>query len=198
MKRISYVLIVLISFLSCKDKEQSHKTGQPKENSNQLSIREVVKDFGDSLKSGDSLVLYFNLAMESYIRVDTLLMRKSDNEIKIKSIINEKILDLKEDFSTYKTDERTYSMRPDDSLSLEFFINKNSHRKDPKNSKVSTVKVFGKSDTLSLYTYNLSDKSRFIKQYFNTMKELFPTVHFFENGEETFPILNKSHSKPKN
>ena len=189
MKNYIYILPILFTLISCKNKEQSKI---PVSTDNQsLSIKQIIDNFNKGLKDGDTLILDFNLAMEQYIRVDTVFVEKKQKKVLIKSIINEKVEEVDNNFSTQKPSTTEYNLNNKDSLSLEHFLNKNLYRTDKKEAFVYTLKIHFKNDSLTFYSYNLSDKAQFIKQYFNTMNAIYPNTKIFSNQEEVFPSTHK-------
>lgn len=190
MKKTIYFLAVLLALLCCKNNKQLDDV-ESQDDTMESSISEVIENFKDGLKDGDTLIIDFNMAMEQYIRVDTIFIEKRQDNILINSTVNEKIEEIDDKFSTHYSNTIDYNHNTKDSLSLEHFLKKNLYRTDNKNSLVYTLKIHFKNDSITFYTYNLTDKAQLIKQYFNTMKVIYPNEKLFANQENVFPLINK-------
>ncbi|WP_152538432.1 hypothetical protein [Aquimarina macrocephali] len=116
----------------------------------------------------------FNLTMEWAIRVDELKVSKNT----ITGSIKQKAEGIDDDFTIVNLEKREYL---EDRLTA--LIKSNLHRAEKKEGGQWLLRVIKPTDTIMLYSYNLSDRSRFIREYFKVMKSMYPDNENFEYPE---------------
>ena len=112
--------------------------------------------------------------MEWAIRTDELRIENGT----IEGIVFEKIEGLDTVFTKTILEKMPYQFQVLDSL-----LDTNKHRTEVKNHAQYLLRKIYNGDTLTLYSYNLADRSQFIQEYFGIMKLLYPQSDKFEFPE---------------
>lgn len=121
--------------------------------------------------SGDTVKYNFNLTMEWAIRTDELRITNGN----IEGVISEKIEGIDSAFT-----KTTLEKRPFQAQVLDTLLQNNKHRVEVKDHAHYLLRKINNGDTLTLYSYNLADRGRFIQEYFTVMKSLYPQSDKFE------------------
>ncbi len=135
----------------------------------------ILLSCNDGNKTKNKAVTYiFNLTMEWAIRVDELKVSKNT----ITGSIKHKAEGIDDDFTIVDLEKKEYL---EDRLTD--LIKSNVHRTEKKERAYWLLRVIKPNDTIMLYSYNLSDRSRFIREYFKVMKSMYPDNENFEFPE---------------
>lgn len=161
MDIIRYTLLIFI-VLICGCKQSSHNQ------KNQTQSVEVNKDH-QTMKN-DTIKYDFNLTMEWAIREDKLVV--TDNTIQGK--VKQKIIGLD---SVFKKSDLQKSKFKDNVLDV--FIEENLYRTKKKEGALRILNVYKNDQITTLYSYNLSDRGKFIQEYFKIMKSIYPKSKVF-------------------
>lgn len=181
-----FIAFLFIACIGCKDAEKKTTTVDKPVPQNDIAIEEAIENLGE-LRNGDKITFDVNLTMEHFIRVDTVVVKKENDMLYISATTADKVEDLDDDFVRSKMPWKKYSLKHTDILGLEHFFSKKLNRTDKNNAHTYTANIFTESDTVTLYTYNLAEKARFIKEYFRVMGNVFPDENKFKPKNETFP-----------
>jgi len=179
MNKIKYLFIFFILLSNCKKVE---KKSEPKNLTLQIKLNSLKENDLKNLiiNEGDSINLNFNLTIEWNIREEKILLTKENNKIFIQGYIKEKTEGLDNDFDKNKLRKLEYITK-NDSLNLKELIKENMGRLDRKGNGQLLFKIYNKKDTLNFYSYNLADKSKFVKKYFKIMKKTYTSSEFYKN-----------------
>lgn len=185
MKNI-IITFLFIACIGCKETEKKPITIEEPIFQNDIALTEAIKDF-TKLRNGNKITFDVNLTMEHFIRVDTLVVKKQNDTLYISATTADKVEDLDDDFIRSQTPWKRYNAKYSDTLGLEHFFFQKLNRTHKNNAHTYTVKIFIQSDTITLYTYNLAEKARFVKEYFRVMDNQFPQENKFKPKNQTFP-----------
>lgn len=181
-----FIAFLFIACIGCKDAEKKPTKVEKSVSQNDIAIAEAIENI-EKLGNGDKITFDVNLTMEHFIRVDTVIVKKENDMLYISATTADKVEDLDDDFVRNKIPWKRYSLKHTDTLGLEQFFSKKLNRTDKNNAHTYTANIFTESDTINLYTYNLAEKARFIKEYFRVMGNLFPEEDKFKSKNQTFP-----------
>ncbi|WP_271769217.1 hypothetical protein [Aquimarina algiphila] len=155
---MKYLMLLFIFILiSCKPKATGKRTDF-NETQNPTNENELVK-------------YRFNITMEWATRIDEFVVVENT----ITGHIQRKVEEIDDDFTVIKLQKKKYL-----ESSLTTLIKNNRQRIEKKKNARELLKIIKTDDTISLYSYGLSDKSKFIKEYFAVMKTIYPNNHSFE------------------
>lgn len=179
-----YIAFLFFACIGCKYSEKKPTTVEKSVHQNDIAITKAIENLL-KLGNGDKITFDINLTMEHFIRVDTVVVKKENDSLYISATTDDKVEDLDDDFVRNKIPWKTYSLKYTDTLSLEHFFSKKIDRTDKNDAHTYTANIFTEYDTISLYTYNLAEKARFIKEYFRIMANVFPEEKMFEHKNQT-------------
>ncbi len=181
-----FIAFLFIACIGCKDAEKKPMRIENPVPQNDIVVTEAIANLL-KLRNGDKITFDVNLTMEHFIRVDTVIVKKENDVLYISAITADKVEDLEDDFARSKVPWKRYNLKYNDTLGLEYFFSKKLNRTDKDYAHTYTANIFTESDTITLYTYNLAEKTRFVKDYFRVMGIIFPEEDKFEPKNETFP-----------
>lgn len=186
MMRNIFIAFLFLACIGCKDTEKKPAIVEETVYQNDIVVAEAIEDL-TTLHNGDKITFDVNLTMEHFVRVDTVIVKKENDTLYVSAKTADKVEDLDDDFVRSKVSWKKYSSKQSDTLGLEYFFSKKLKLTAKNNAHTYTAKIFTQSDTITLYTYNLAEKARFVKEYFRVMGNLFPEENKFKPKNETFP-----------
>jgi hypothetical protein len=163
--RYLIIICVLLS-VSCKQHSHDKKIELNTTESEPLERKQETEN--------KTVTYNLNLTMEWVIRLDELKI----SENTINGSIKQKADGIDDDFTTIDLERKEYS---EDRLAA--LIKSNLRRTEKKEEAQLLLKVIKPNDTIMLYSYSLSDRSRFIREYFTVMKLIYPDDENFEYPE---------------
>lgn len=168
MRIAKYMFVmVFLLFLNCKQTVKQEKIETEVAQENNSENKQVQKD---------GIVKYdFNLTMEWALRADKLIITKDS----IYGNVKQKVEGVDNEFTTTELEKKIYLIG-----SLEGLTKSNLHRTKKKENALTLLNVIEENDTITFYSYNLADKSKFIREYFAVMKSIYPQSDNFEYPED--------------
>jgi hypothetical protein len=186
MMRNIFIAFLFIACIGCKDTEKKPAIVEETIYQNDIAVAEAVENL-TTLRNGDKITFDINLTMEHFVRVDIVIVKKENDTLYVSVRTADKVEALDDDFVISKVSWKKYSAKQSDTLDLEHFFSKKLNQTAKNNAHTYTANIFTQSDTITLYTYNLAEKARFVKEYFRVMGNLFPKENKFKPKNETFP-----------
>ncbi len=162
------LFLLLILTESC-DKNTQNKKILPKSGFN---LERDIADFKNKMTESDTIKLWIDHSVCTYVAYERIIITKKSGLIKIQSEFNE---------NTFKP-ERVWNIMYQKEISvsdtiwkIESLFKRNSHRLKLKGNKnYGTLQVSYKDTKLHYFTKGLVDLNKFLEDYYNTMRKLFP------------------------
>jgi len=177
------IIILFCMLISCQNSSKEKKEFLIRNQHGTFNLKDDLSNFSEKMNDKDTLIMKFNLSMEWSFRTEKMIFIKDKSKTYLKVIARKKIMGLDSVSNRLKLPliEYIYSQ---DSLSIESLITKNIYRtiKKEEFTTKELVKISYKKSFINLYTYGLGDKGAFLKDYFKTMKYIYP------NEKDYFPV----------
>ncbi len=182
MKLINLLFPVLIcSFLQGCGKQSQDKNNYQVYISD-IELSEDLADLTYQMTEKDTIEVLANLTMEWWVRMEKMIITKSNDSIFIQATVKEDTtFELRyqmrvNEFSKVKmkTADRTFE---------NYFLSKLERTDSGKGKNYNWFyKIINQTDTLIFYTYGLGDKGGLVGEHFQFMQEFYP------DEEEYIPI----------
>jgi hypothetical protein len=178
MNNTLHILAILILLLNCKRKVEPTVISQPY--IPKFNLKTDLADFTTRMTEKDTINIIANLTMEDWIRQDLLVLSKKGNEIKLSTRCEETYIDFKKT-EKWISDFKMVTVNNANGKFEKFFVDriKRTVEADPN----WIYKIISNRDTLTFYSYGLSDKGGEIPKYYDFMSNLYPNEREFKGIE---------------
>ena len=172
LKKVIYILIGLLIFPSCQEK-QKEKIEKPIP---EFDLIADLPNFKQKMTELDTLIILFDHSVCTYQGYERMEITKKSDSINIVS--NFKDLTFDENPKWKKIYDRNISEQ-DTVWNFEKFLKRNEYRKNSDQNKRGILILTDKKDTIRYSTDGLVELNRFLADYYETMRKIYPEN---ENG----------------
>lgn len=167
MRKTIYILIGLLIFISCKEKQ----TAEDEKHVSEFDLIADLTNFKQKMTELDTLTISFDHSVCTYQGYERIVITKKSDSISIVS--NFKELTFKENPKWEKMYTRKVSEK-DTVWEFEQFLKRNENRKNSDQNKRGILVLTNKKDTVRYSTNGLGDLNYFLADYYKTMRKIYP------------------------
>ncbi|WP_236002965.1 hypothetical protein, partial [Luteirhabdus pelagi] len=161
------ILIGLLIFVSCQTKQKAEKEKPISE----FDLIADLTNFKQKMTELDTLTISFDHSVCIYQGYERIEITKQSDSIRI--ISNFKKLTFKENPNWERIYDRKISEN-DTIWNFEQFLKRNERRKNADQNKREILMLTNKKDTIRYSTDGLVDLNRFLTDYYDTMRKIYP------------------------
>ena len=167
LRKAIYILIGLLIFVSCQDKQKAEKEKPTSE----FDLTVDLTNFRKKMTELDTLTISFDHSVCTYQGYERIEITKQSDSINIVS--NFKELTFEENPKWKKIYDKKLSEN-DTIWKFEQFLKRNEKRKNTDRNERGILMLTDKKDTVKYSTDGLVDLNRFLADYYETMKKIYP------------------------
>ena len=167
LKKAIYILIGITFFVSCQQKQKT-EIEKPK---SEFDLISDMTNFRQKMTELDTLTILFDHSVCTYQGYERIEITKTSDSINIVS--NFKELTFDENPKWKEIYDRKISEK-DTIWDFEQFLKRNEKRKNSDQNERGILVLTNKKDTIRYSTDGLVDLNRFLADYYETMREIYP------------------------
>ena len=167
LRKAIYILIGLLIFVSCQEKSKAEKEKLASE----FNLIADLSNFRQKMTELDTLTILFNHSVCTYEGYERIEITKHADSISIVSNFKELTFDENPKW------DRIYTKKiseKDTVWKFEQFLKRNEKRKNSDQNKRRVLMLTDRKDTIGYSTDGLGDLNRFLADYYDTMRRIYP------------------------
>lgn len=167
LKNLLKILILTLILASCK-KGTENKTELPKSD---FSLKTDLTDFKNKMTELDTIKIWFNHSVCTYQGAERIEITKESDLINIRTEFKEDTFDQNPEWKIVYEKQMPIT---DTIWKMEEFFKRNIQRQKSEEKEYGTLQVSHNGIKIHYFTKGLVDLNRFMADYFETMKMLYP------------------------